>query len=662
MGGRTQHENPARAWEAHEVEGPNPMAGNPLRSFSDVAAAVRDCYEPLVPLTSPGGARVRLGTSVAAFSDAASELEGFARPLWGLAPLAAGGGEFAHWERIRSGLASGTDPHHREYWGRIRDHDQRMVEMAAVGAGLLMAPDELWEPLAREDRSRAARWLGQIDQHQPVDNNWQWFRVLTDLGLARVGEDFDGRAHASALDRIEHFARPGGWYSDGERPRADWYVAFAFHTYGLLYAASGLGDPTRAQVFRERAAAFAAGPPAVVRTRRLGARVREVDDVPLRPGLVLGSARGGRCRGAAVGSGPRPLPAQPAELVDPPDRRPRRRPRRGLRLPDGPAGRVLHLAGLALLGLQGVPGAGRGAGHAFWTADEEPLDWSATPSMQPEPGFVLSTDAEQVVAVCAGHQPHGSLIEADAKYARFAYSSRFGFGADASDGLRSSASESTLVVIDATGNRRVHSVTTDVQFEADCVASTWRPWPDVTVETVLWPAAPWHVRAHRISTSRPLRVEEWGFALGFERQLDDPEFEETCAAGSARVRSAHGCSGLIDVGGRRPASARIARPNSNLLWPRTVVPRLVDDVGAGLHERITLVFGSGPDGTAAFTSPPDVPDRVLELLRTRLPGMPDRSTTTEATRIARAARRTAASAVERGRRIVKASGRRRSPS
>ena len=41
----------------------------------------------------------------------------------------------------------------------------------------------------------------------------------------------------------------------------------------------------------------------------------------------------------------------------------------------------------------------------------------------------------------------------------------------------------------------------------------WKPWSDVTVETWLLPANPWHVRVHRITTPRALHGTEGGFAI-----------------------------------------------------------------------------------------------------------------------------------------------------
>src|SRR5690606_765288 len=100
----------------------------------------------------------------------AAELEAFARPLWGLVPLAAGGGQFSEWELYRRGLTNGTDPAHPEYWGMPRDSDQRLVEMAAFGLALMLVPHEVWEPLDSPVQTRLAQWLNTINCVGIVDS------------------------------------------------------------------------------------------------------------------------------------------------------------------------------------------------------------------------------------------------------------------------------------------------------------------------------------------------------------------------------------------------------------------------------------------------------------------------------------------------------------
>ncbi|HEY3482816.1 MAG TPA: DUF2264 domain-containing protein, partial [Streptomyces sp.] len=229
-------------------------------SRSGLQSYVRELAEPLLPYASPGGARIRLGVNIAHHDDTAADLEGYARPLWGLAPLAAGGGEFAHWDVWARGLAAGTDPGHPEFWGVPGDVDQRIVEMAAIGFALALAPERLWDPLTGAERDRVGDWLASCLHRETPANNWNFFPVLVSLGLDRVGFGHDRDARHARLDRLETYALGDGWYADGAFERRDYYVPWAMHFYGLLYAAlAGEEDPARAARFRERAAVFAPG-------------------------------------------------------------------------------------------------------------------------------------------------------------------------------------------------------------------------------------------------------------------------------------------------------------------------------------------------------------------------------------------------------------------
>jgi hypothetical protein len=87
----------------------NPLEGNPLRTRADAQRAVSALFEPLVPAYVAGGARVSLGSTATTYDLATSELEAFARPLWGIVPLAAGGAPFAHWDLFCMALNAGSN-------------------------------------------------------------------------------------------------------------------------------------------------------------------------------------------------------------------------------------------------------------------------------------------------------------------------------------------------------------------------------------------------------------------------------------------------------------------------------------------------------------------------------------------------------------------------
>ena len=113
------------------------ISHNPLRTRTDVEQAALELLKPLVPLLSPGCARIHAGDTGAVYPPAIAEMEAFARPLWAIIPLLAGGSTavLPIWKLWKQGIANGTDPHHPEYWGETGDYDQRLVEMAVFWHG-----------------------------------------------------------------------------------------------------------------------------------------------------------------------------------------------------------------------------------------------------------------------------------------------------------------------------------------------------------------------------------------------------------------------------------------------------------------------------------------------------------------------------------------------
>ena len=153
----------------------NPLSATPLRTREDLAAACVSLLAPLASFTSPSGALIRLGSTATHYDDTAALLEGYARPLWGLAPLLAGGGKFEGAERWVEGLKAGTDPESAEYWGEVRDKDQRMVEMSPIGFWLALAgggKDGFWKGFTDEEKKRVVDWIASINTREMPDTNW----------------------------------------------------------------------------------------------------------------------------------------------------------------------------------------------------------------------------------------------------------------------------------------------------------------------------------------------------------------------------------------------------------------------------------------------------------------------------------------------------------
>jgi hypothetical protein len=256
------------------------FSDNPLRSRDDLIRATAALLRPLQAYFSPSHARIRLPVGTAAHFDvAAAEFEGFARPLWAVGALLAGevDGLDDVLQPWLDGFVVGTDPTHPEYWGGIRNGDQRMVEAEIVSFALLAAPGRVWAPLTEVQKENVRAWLWGLHRKEMPKNNWRFFRVFANLALIKVcgvsrGEREALRLEMDAdLDLLDTFYLREGWSSDGvwsvdpmrhvgkTSRQADYYSgSFAIQFSQLLYTkyAADL-DPRRSEVYRFRAGAFA---------------------------------------------------------------------------------------------------------------------------------------------------------------------------------------------------------------------------------------------------------------------------------------------------------------------------------------------------------------------------------------------------------------------
>ena len=230
-----------------------------LNSKKDFIDCLDHIVDPLKGYYTEGKAGIKCGNTGVMYGEKVARLEGFARVLWGLLPLWAGGyekNEFA--EMYREGIANGTNPKHSEYWGEITDYNQRMVEAAPIGFGLLMAPDKIWEPLTNEQKNIFAKWLYGINEAKCPDNNWIFFTILVNLGLKNVGAKYSEEKLKEGIAKIHKMYKGNGWYSDGFSEQMDYYIAFAMHFYGLIYAKlMEKEDPENSKIFKDRALQFA---------------------------------------------------------------------------------------------------------------------------------------------------------------------------------------------------------------------------------------------------------------------------------------------------------------------------------------------------------------------------------------------------------------------
>ena len=118
---------------------------------------------PVKKYYTKGYAGIKCGSTGVGYGSDIALMEGFARILWGLAPLWGGNQHNKEFERIYlTGIINGTNPESEEYWGEIRATDQKQVESAALGLGLILASHKIWDPLTDSQKKNFYIWLNKI--------------------------------------------------------------------------------------------------------------------------------------------------------------------------------------------------------------------------------------------------------------------------------------------------------------------------------------------------------------------------------------------------------------------------------------------------------------------------------------------------------------------
>ncbi|KAH8556083.1 hypothetical protein BGW37DRAFT_471027 [Umbelopsis sp. PMI_123] len=584
----------------------SPIGNLRLETREDLQAAFKATFEPLLPAFSAGAARVRVEQGGAHFDDAAADLEGFARPLWGIVPFVAGGGDFEHWNLYHRGLTNGTDPDHPEYWGDIGDRDQRQVELAAIGFALALIPDHFWEPLSDKAKENLVVYLRNGRNKDFPVCNWRFFRVFVDLGLKRVGAKYDVKMSEQYLDEIDTYYLGEGYYGDGiEKSRMDYYNPWAFQFYGLIYAKLCPEDSERQRRYRERTQQFAEqfqhwfaddgscipfGRSLTYRfaTGSYWGALAFADEEALPWGVVKGLyMRHMRWWSkqpiSRLNSGILTLGyAYPNSFVC-----------ENYNSPQSPYWAMKAFLPLALP-----------SDHPFWTAEELPA-CSASANL-PVPGMVISHYPRNTVALMSGPHHYRNTVRFQAeKYCKFAYSTRYGFSIDANGKNFDTASFDSMIGFSENGIHFRVRESTQARIYENKLYSIWSPWEDVSVETWLIPQGKWHIRIHRIESGRRLDSTEGGFAIS-----------KTDAAGKitkvempdrSYVTNAEDFSGIVNLGSNRKAKILIPESNSNLMTQKTILPQLTGEVAAGS----TTVFASAilamPDTHVANSDWNEVP-------------------------------------------------------
>lgn len=553
----------------------NKEKSNPLSSRQDLVAALNTLLEAVDTQFPAGSSRFSLGDTSAHYATDVAQMEGLSRVLWGLFPLMAAGDSTPFSDKYIAAIKRGTDPQSAGYWGEAGPYDQRLVEMAAYGLGLALLQDKLTDLFSEREVMNLHAWLNQITDATMPDSNWNYFAIMVQLGFKRAGLPYDQQAIDRRFAMMDAYYLGEGWYSDGPGRPKDYYISMAFHFYGLIYATLS-GDEARAEVLRQRSRLFAedfiymsaADGASVPFGRSLTYRFAmvafwsavafsglEVFTPGIVKGIILRHLRWWQQQPITDRDGILTLGFAYPNLAMCEDY-------------NSPGSPYWALKTYLILALP--------ESHPFWQADEQPLPALAEKRVIPHAQQIL-IHTDHVTLLTAGQLELNNYVNTEAKYTKFAYSSRFGFTIERGRfGLKHAACDSMLLLADGDNYFRGRRECEEVRVDENCIFSRWSPWHDVHIESWLVPFGEWHLRLHRINSARTLQTVEGGFAvIKAEPQLH----------GRGSYLSAdNGSSAIVDLSPnitRQPDSV-VTPPNSSIMFAEcAAIPVLSTTIAKG---------------------------------------------------------------------------------
>ena len=544
--------------------------------------------EPVRGMLEEHAGRPRAGSSAAWYSDRAAEVETFSRPLWGLVPYWKGGGSRELAALYVDGIRAGTDSGSEGYWGECGDCDQIYVEMAAMAYGLLMVPELLWEPLTEREKANFTAWLWQINTHAVCDSNWRFFRVLVNIALKHLGEEYSEERLSEDLARFDDFYIGGGWYMDGPQHQKDYYISMAIHFYSLIY--SMFEDDEYAVKFRGRAELFAKD--FIYWFADDGAAL------PYGRSLTYRFAQAAFWS-ACVAADVRPFDISVIKGII------SRHLEDWMRAPILDNGGVLSIGykyqsllmaehynapGSPMWGLKVFAMLALADDHEYWRAEKAPMPELDRFRLMRRADMLVERSGGEVFAYPGGTHDALGCGRIPEKYLKFAYSTKFGFNVQYSDLSIAEACGDNMLVFDVGGVFCERRYNYSFSLSEDGLVINWSPMRGIRVSTRLiidreCLSGTRHRRIHTIESEYDCAAYDGGFAVAC-RDEDDCRFGAEGTAAWAKNRFS-GCRVTTVSGGA--GMAVVSSPNTNLIYSKTVIPTVRYRIEKGTNVVETVV-------------------------------------------------------------------------
>ncbi len=547
--------------------------------------------QPAANFASPQHSGLKLGTTSALCPESVAQMEGLSRLFWGIFPSLAGDAETPlDLSTLLNAIKQGTDPTHPQYWGDIGYIDQRAVEAAVYGFGFCLVPEQIESLLDENTLNNLITWLNQTIDCEVADSNWRFFPILIQVGLMRLGREYDRECIDNHFAQIEKMYLGNGWYCDGPGRPKDYYISMGFHFYSLLYVKfMAQVDPERCQILLQRAEQFshdyirffAPQGDNIAFGRSLTYRFAHVaywsamvyvgsqaHSLGVMKGLILRNLRWWLQQDCLDNQGVLTIGYSYSNLIMAEDY-------------NGPGSPYWALKTFLFLALPDQ--------HPFWQQAEQPLPKMPAVKVIPEAQQIVlqQPESDHAWLITSGQLELNNYVNTDAKYTKFAYSNKYGFCLDRGRfGLRHTPIDSMLYLAEKDDYYRGRRDCTQVEVREQDIYCQWMPWHDVKVETWLMAEPSHQIRIHKITSERELDAVEGGWAIPTTQahNLYTTDKLACCQyqGNDLFIQAVHGQT--------QQAFFQQTAPNSHILFSEQAqIPALKSKIGQGVNWLVSVI-------------------------------------------------------------------------
>jgi hypothetical protein len=229
--------------------------------------------------------------------------------------------------------------------------------------------------------------------------------------------------------------------------------------------------------------------------------------------------------------------------------------------------------------------------HPFWSAKAEPFPRLEQVKKLQYADMLMQVFPKHTTAYAPGKYSSFGHGQSQAKYGKFAYDTKFGFNVSKSSyELHESAPDSMLAFL-INGYVYVRRICESFELMEDRIVSKWSPFEGIQVETTIIPNEEGHRRIHIIQSNRDCIAYDCGFAVaadpsqGIKTEAMSGRAKASCDFAQCEI------SGRYMAGNKEQLEGEIitADPNTNILFPKTVIPAVKYEICQGVTQVESIV-------------------------------------------------------------------------